>query len=195
MENFINHLLQATAGEGSYQAIINLATDLARVLDAIIFIFSWVGFFLFISAVWQFMRKDNANSNVSNKSISLKIIFGALLAQLSALMDDVTQSLWSGSVASRPEDYLALSAAEQSSANIMSATMYAVLAIVVFLGWVYGGLGVYKFATIGSKQDQDEAFWKATWTLMGATLLVNIALAAMDVSSTLSGVSPVIQAG
>lgn len=69
----------------------------------------------------------------------------------------------------------------------MMALMLSILAIVNFVGWIYGGVGLYRFATLDGKQDSEEAFWKATWTFVGAIMLINISLLAMDLSASLSG--------
>ena len=190
--NFSSYAQDLIINNQTINAIVNFAADLALLYENILTMFSLIGAVLFIWGIWGLVGFKKPNSRVTGTSIALKCLFGSVLYQLSFWMEQSTQSIWADAAPSTPMSYVALS---QSSleANPVTAMTFAVISILTLVGWIFGGVAVYGFATMGSSNDRHSSFWKYSWMFLGAMILVNFMLFASDVMGSFTNTSgPVI---
>lgn len=186
--NFGNFAQELIINNQTINGIVNFAADLALIYEDILLLFSLGGAFLFLWGLWGIVSFKKPNSRVTGKSIALKCLFGSILYQLSFWMEQSTQSIWADAAPATPMSYVAISQSSLDSDPI-KAMIFAIISIMTLIGWIFGGVAAYGFATMGESNDRHASFWKNAWMFLGAMILVNMMLFASDVVGSFMNVS------
>lgn len=190
--NFGDFAQNLVINNQTINGIVNLAADLALIFEDVLLLFKLLGALLFMWGLWGLIGFKKPNSRITGKAIALKCLFGSILYQLSYWMEQSTQSLWADASPATPMSYVALSQSSLES-NPFTAMVFAIISIMTLIGWIFGGVAAYGYATMADSNDRHAAFWKNSWMFLGAMILVNMMLFASDVVGSFTNVSgPVI---
>lgn len=188
MEQIINALRSFGSENGNDIAnfVINLSQDLAHFFPWLIWIFSVIGFVIFVSIGFDFKNRaarEAAGQRVTTGGMVAKVISSVLLAQMVVFVRSLAESV-AGNQVTVMTPYSYVEQMTGQSTNVWGDMLLAVMGILTLMAWFYMGKALVMLGKLDSAPDREARLNGSIITALAATILLIIADVASAVASS-----------